>query len=496
MRNIIWLRTARLCGWLVVLLVSLAPMCASAQICGNGIVSGSEGCDDGNTTSGDGCSAVCAVESGYTCSGTPSICSTVCGDGAIRGAEACDDHNATSGDGCTSTCDVEVGYFCSGEPSACGAICGDGITAGSEQCDDGGTSPGDGCGASCGLEAGWACTGTPSVCANTCGNGTLNPGEQCDDGNLTNGDGCSNICQLPATPTPTATATRTATPTPTPTATLTETATPTPTTPPTPDPDPTPRGPAGVIVGDIFLEGTTPITDIVAVYLGRPSNSGKSFLLRSTTTNSNGTFAFSQFPTGALFLIQGSSNTYTFAPTEVAAMDGDINVRIHATPIATIDDRCATNNRVQAIIGVDQKVTDLQTAIEQQVLTAISKLAAADIPSARRNKVANKLGKYLSASGITLANVLTQSLALPKVVVTCPKTVTSCSSTSYKATVKLYRDHLVKLKKIGLASNALASQTFRYTSKVRNKNTKQIQRLHAQALKGVKALPTASYVCR
>jgi cysteine-rich repeat protein len=37
-------------------------------------VAGSEACDDNNTTSGDGCDAVCAVEQDYSCSGQPSVC--------------------------------------------------------------------------------------------------------------------------------------------------------------------------------------------------------------------------------------------------------------------------------------------------------------------------------------------------------------------------------------------------------------------------------------
>jgi len=43
-------------------------------VCGNGIVGGSEQCDDGNTTNGDGCSRTCTIEPGYNCSGTPSTC--------------------------------------------------------------------------------------------------------------------------------------------------------------------------------------------------------------------------------------------------------------------------------------------------------------------------------------------------------------------------------------------------------------------------------------
>lgn len=43
--------------------------------CGNGIIETPyEGCDDGNYVGGDGCSSLCAVESGYTCTGQPSVC--------------------------------------------------------------------------------------------------------------------------------------------------------------------------------------------------------------------------------------------------------------------------------------------------------------------------------------------------------------------------------------------------------------------------------------
>src|SRR6185437_7311515 len=40
---------------------------AMAQVCGDGVIEGSEECDDGNTMSGDGCSAICTVEPWYTC---------------------------------------------------------------------------------------------------------------------------------------------------------------------------------------------------------------------------------------------------------------------------------------------------------------------------------------------------------------------------------------------------------------------------------------------
>lgn len=80
---------------------------ASSPVCGNGSIESGEACDDSNALSGDGCSSACAVESGFSCSGTPSSCSTTCGDGIIAGTEQCDDSNTTSGDGCSSTCQSE-----------------------------------------------------------------------------------------------------------------------------------------------------------------------------------------------------------------------------------------------------------------------------------------------------------------------------------------------------------------------------------------------------
>jgi cysteine-rich repeat protein len=81
------------------------PNCTA--ICGNGIVEPGEACDDGNTVNGDGCSAVCTVQPGYNCTGSPSVCTTVCGDGIVAGTEQCDDGNNANGDGCSSTCQIE-----------------------------------------------------------------------------------------------------------------------------------------------------------------------------------------------------------------------------------------------------------------------------------------------------------------------------------------------------------------------------------------------------
>lgn len=65
---------------------SLAAICQAVS-CGDGLINGTEACDDGNAVSDDGCSSSCAVESCFQCSGTPSVC-----------------HATTSGAGCTPSC--------------------------------------------------------------------------------------------------------------------------------------------------------------------------------------------------------------------------------------------------------------------------------------------------------------------------------------------------------------------------------------------------------
>jgi cysteine-rich repeat protein len=89
------------------------------QLCGDSLIMGVEGCDDGNTVNGDGCSAACAVESGWDCTGEPSTCTFHCGDAVIGASEECDDGNEVRGDGCFVDCTVEIGWTCAGQPSVC-----------------------------------------------------------------------------------------------------------------------------------------------------------------------------------------------------------------------------------------------------------------------------------------------------------------------------------------------------------------------------------------
>jgi cysteine-rich repeat protein len=47
-----------------------------AFLCGDGVIIPSlESCDDGNSSSGDGCSQTCTIEPSFVCSGLPSVCS-------------------------------------------------------------------------------------------------------------------------------------------------------------------------------------------------------------------------------------------------------------------------------------------------------------------------------------------------------------------------------------------------------------------------------------
>ena len=81
----------------------------------------------------DGCSPTCAVDCGYECTGGTStsadVCTSVCGDGIKTASEECDDNNSHNNDGCDSSCFIEAGYTCSTPDcalSVCGTVCGDG----------------------------------------------------------------------------------------------------------------------------------------------------------------------------------------------------------------------------------------------------------------------------------------------------------------------------------------------------------------------------------
>ncbi len=119
-----------------------------------------EDCDDGNSDNTDGCVAGCVTAS--------------CGDGYVHsGVEQCDDGNSVDDDGCSNSCTLPG--------------CGDGIVQPGEQCDDGASNSNT----------------TPNACRTncqlpSCGDSVVDPayGEACDDGNIVNTDSCVSNCQL------------------------------------------------------------------------------------------------------------------------------------------------------------------------------------------------------------------------------------------------------------------------------------------------------------
>lgn len=158
--------------------------CASDETCGNGVVDITENCDDSNTRGGDGCSADCTSDE-------------TCGNGVtdVVAGETCDDANGISGDGCSNTCQSnescgngikDINEACDSsnqftptcDPDCTLPVCGDGTrnAVKGEECDDGNTSNADACDA---------------MCRNVvCGNARIEGTEQCDDGNSLTTDSC------------------------------------------------------------------------------------------------------------------------------------------------------------------------------------------------------------------------------------------------------------------------------------------------------------------
>ena len=178
---------------------------------GDGLHMPTESWDDGNTSSGDGCSNVWEIESGYSCTGGSTTTKDTCvswssglyqnpsnlstwiphwGDGKRAGSEIWDDANTSSGDGCSSDCSlIESGYSCSGGTTLSqdtwtlwtsglypnGAksqwipTCGDGLKAGSEKWDDGNLVNNDGCKSDwSSVESGYVCSGGSPTAKDTC----------------------------------------------------------------------------------------------------------------------------------------------------------------------------------------------------------------------------------------------------------------------------------------------------------------------------------------
>jgi fibro-slime domain-containing protein len=101
------------------------------------------------------CSSTCKYNDGWACTGSPPNChQTKCGDKIVEGSEGCDDGNTVPNDGCSPTCHPEPN--CSASTGSCTSVCGDGLIV-NEDCDDGNTVDGDGCSHDCKVESGFEC---------------------------------------------------------------------------------------------------------------------------------------------------------------------------------------------------------------------------------------------------------------------------------------------------------------------------------------------------
>jgi fibro-slime domain-containing protein len=171
--------------------------------CGDGIVAGSEVCDDGvNNNSYGSCKSDCSGRAAYCGDGTVNTpeeaCDTgatvvtyggttqqcgpgcefapYCGDAIINGPESCDDGASLNGSG----------YGHCGANCAPGPRCGDGVINGPEACDDG-------------INNGSTESACATNCTLKCGNGVVDFGEQCDNGTSANTGGygkCDANCTL------------------------------------------------------------------------------------------------------------------------------------------------------------------------------------------------------------------------------------------------------------------------------------------------------------
>ncbi len=188
--------------------------CAPVPVPGDGIIECGEKCDDGNTVSGDGCSATMQVEPCYTCTGQPSVCTPIvcaasdqchvagtcdpasgqCSNPPASNTTSCDDGNK-----CTQNDTCDGNGKCAGSPMVCTASdqchvagtcnpasgqCSNPPASNTTSCDDGNKcTQNDTC------DGNGNCVGTPVTCANECNacdpatgacTGAYRPGASCN----------------------------------------------------------------------------------------------------------------------------------------------------------------------------------------------------------------------------------------------------------------------------------------------------------------------------
>ncbi len=169
-----------------------SAVCESSEMCGNSVLETTEGCDDGNTMSWDGCDANCLIEDLFECNDdmqgetwwfgcvsgicdeteSPSVCEPVdmCGNSELEANEWCDDGNTIAGDGCSELCLIENWNTCN---------------QGSEWLTDNGSCESQFCDPAGGWD--WTCGDAPIACSIWTGvenNNECIDGASCDN----NGD--------------------------------------------------------------------------------------------------------------------------------------------------------------------------------------------------------------------------------------------------------------------------------------------------------------------
>jgi cysteine-rich repeat protein len=186
--------------------------------CGNGVVEGTEVCDDGDLNGTYGhCSDDCLSAGDF-----------YCGDGYLAGGEECDCGNTQTWSALrtdtsswtyahcaiSSISPASNGQYVATIAQSCefdctypGPSCGDGITNGSEDCDGDIEEDTSVCGVdadgyqqyryrTCDSFCRWGAWSSCVTGEEQCGNGILEGYEECDDGNDSDNDACLNTCEF------------------------------------------------------------------------------------------------------------------------------------------------------------------------------------------------------------------------------------------------------------------------------------------------------------
>jgi cysteine-rich repeat protein len=165
----------------------------STDVCGDGIVGPGESCELGQAGSAIACttddgdtgtiSQICATDcSGFTDNPNASCTANSCGNGVIEGSEVCDDGSFNGKYGfCGNDCTYTASFYCgdgsvaAGEVCDCGSVTVGGKAYGGNDCALFGNLNGE-YSANPSQSCSWSCTGQ----APYCGDGNIDDAEECD----------------------------------------------------------------------------------------------------------------------------------------------------------------------------------------------------------------------------------------------------------------------------------------------------------------------------